>query len=301
MLAAAAHARPAGTPLCPICGELGKTELKFRRNDSAIYACHRCRVEFVHPQPSDQTLASIYSEEYFLGSEDERAASRVAELKRATAALYMDAIAPRVKAVQPRLLEIGCGSGDFLMEARSRGFEVEGLEYSEHAVEVANARISRPAVHVGSPETARLPANTYNVIVAFDVIEHVRNATYTLERLHSALAPGGVVAIVTPSLDSWSRRVLGRYWMEYKTEHLTYFGRESLTRLLGKTGFEQIEFTSNYKILSLDYIGRHFDRFRVPVISWILGAILKVLPARLAHSKIKIVASGTMAFATKGG
>lgn len=301
MPAATADSKTAGKPSCPICGELGRTEFAFRRNDSAIYSCDSCGVQFVHPQPSDEALASIYSENYFLGSEDEAAANRVAELKRATAALYMDTIGARLKTVAPRLLEIGCGSGDFLMEAQSRGFKVEGLEYSEHATRVANARLSSAAVHAGSLETVRFPANSYDVIVAFDVIEHVRNARYTLERLHSALAPGGVVAIVTPSLDSWSRRVLGRYWMEYKTEHLIYFGRKSLRRLLETTGFAEIEFTSNYKILSLDYIGRHFDRFRVPGISWVLRAILKVLPASLAHRKVKIVASGTMAFATKRG
>ncbi len=290
-----------GKPSCPVCGQPTRTEFVFQRNGNAIYSCHNCGVEFMHPQPSDATLASIYSESYFLGSEDERAGSRVAELKRATAALYVDAIVRHMKTVQPRLLEIGCGSGDFLMEAQSRGFEVEGLEYSEHATEVANERLGRRAVRTGSLETARLPANTYNVVVAFDVIEHVRNPKHTLECMHSALDRGGVVAIVTPSLDSWSRRVLGRYWMEYKTEHLVYFDRQSLRRLLEETGFTEIEFTSNYKILSLDYIGRHCDRFPVPVISWFVRAILNVLPSRLAHRRVKIVASGTMAFATKSG
>ncbi len=300
MLLTQTDTKVAAMPLCPVCGELGHTKFAFRRNGDAIYCCHSCGVEFVHPQPSDETLAAIYSENYFLGSEDERAAKRVAELKRATAALYMDAIMARVKRIQPRLLEIGCGSGDFLMEAQSRGFEVQGLEYSEHATEVANARLSRPGVRAGSLETVQLPANSYDVIVAFDVLEHVRNPTYTLECLHSALTPGGVVAIVTPSLDSWSRRVLGRYWMEYKTEHLVYFGRRSLTRLLEKTGFSEIDFASNYKVLSLDYVRRHFDRFRVPVISSLLRATLTVLPSKLVHRKIRIVASGTMAFATKG-
>ena len=289
----------AGNPSCPICEELGGTEFKFQRNGNAIYDCPSCGVQFVHPQPSDQTLASIYSENYFLGSEDERATARVVELKRATATLYMDMIVPRLRNVQRRLLEIGCGSGDFLMEAQSRGFDVEGLEYSEHATEVANARLSRPAVRTGSLETVQLVANRYDVIVAFDVVEHVRDPIYTLERLYSALLPGGVVAIVTPSLDSWSRRVLGKYWMEYKTEHLTYFGLKSLRRLLEKTGFAEIEFTSNYKILSLDYIGRHFDRFRVPIVSGVLRRILNVLPSGLLHRKLKVVASGTMAFAAK--
>lgn len=285
--------------MCPVCGELGRTRFKFEGNHIAIYGCKACGAEYAHPQPSDETLASIYSRDYFIGSEDERAANRVTELKGATAKLYLDAIARRTRPVGPRLLDVGCGSGDFLIEAQTRGFDVEGLEYSEHSTDVANARLSYKAVQTGSLETIRLPASSYHVITAFDVLEHVRNPAYALECLHSAMTPGGVLVIVTPSLDSWSRRLLGRYWMEYKTEHLTYFGRKSLSRLLERIGFTAIEFISNYKILSLDYIGQHFQRFPTPLVSPVVRFVLAILPAKLAHRKIRIIASGTMAFARK--
>lgn len=85
-------------------------------------------------------------------------------LKGATAKLYLDTIVPFVRAPKPRLLEIGCGSGDSLIEAQSRGFEVEGLEYSEHAATDANARLGCSAVRVGSPDKHACPQTSTTLL-----------------------------------------------------------------------------------------------------------------------------------------
>jgi 2-polyprenyl-3-methyl-5-hydroxy-6-metoxy-1,4-benzoquinol methylase len=287
------------TPPCPVCGENRNTAFSFKRDGNSIFFCRACSLEFQFPQPSDAVLTSIYSSTYFLGSDDARSQQRQEILKRSTAKLYLDSIVPQVKVRNPRLLEIGCGSGDFLLEAQSRGFQAEGLEYSEHAANNANNRLGRTAVSVGSPEKECLPPNSYDVIGAFDVIEHLRNPKQSLEYLHAALRPNGVVAIVTPSLDSWSKRLLGRNWMEYKTEHLTYFSKKSLARLLTATGFTNIRFFPNYKTLSIDYIYRHFERFPVPVVTSVVRFFRRLLPAKIAYRPIRIVASGIMVTAEK--
>jgi 2-polyprenyl-3-methyl-5-hydroxy-6-metoxy-1,4-benzoquinol methylase len=285
--------------LCPVCEKPNCTNFLFLSGKHGIYQCNSCGVEFLYPQPSDQDLAKIYSEQYFLGSESEVARKRVAALKRATAALYLAKVRPLVNATSPRLLEIGCGSGDFLLEASSHGFTVEGLEYSPHAVETANRRLSKQAVQVGSLESNELPADYYDVAVGFDVIEHVRDPAYALARLHRSLKPEGLLVLATPSLDSWSHRLLGKHWMEYKTEHLTYFGQKSLKYILQRLGFAEIRFHSNYKVLSFDYIYGHFERYPVPIISPVLKLLRKLLPDWIAHKPVKVVASGTMVTARK--
>ncbi len=284
---------------CPICGADNRVAFAFERNGNTIYSCGRCSLEFAFPQPTDDTLSSIYSSAYFLGSRDEASVERQRALKRATAKLYLDSMAAFIRPRKPKLLEVGCGSGDFLIEAQSRGFEVEGLEYSEHAARSANERLGRSAVRVGSLEKGSLPSAAYDVIAAFDVIEHLRDPKQAAECLRDVLKSGGIVAIVTPSLDSWSRRALGRYWMEYKTEHLTYFSQRSLKQLLETTGFENVRFLPNYKTLSVDYIASHFERYPVPVLSPIMRLVRRALPAKLSHRPVRIAASGVMALARK--
>ena len=285
---------------CPACRRVEFISfLLFLAGKHPVYQCGNCGVEFVYPQPSDDELERIYSAQYFIGSENEAARKRAAALKRATAALYLAQVRPLVNTDNPRLLEVGCGSGDFLLEASSHGFMVEGLEYSPHAVEVANQRLSKRAVQTGSLESNELPADYYDVTAGFDVIEHVRDPAYALACLHRSLKPEGLLVLVTPSLDSWSRRLLRKRWMEYKTEHLTYFGQRSLRYILQRTGFSEIRFHSNYKILSLDYIYGHFERYPVPIISPLLRILRKLLPDWIAHKPVKVIASGTMVTARK--
>lgn len=294
-----AIAQHTARPECPVCLHSDATRFAFARNGTRIYSCRACGLEFQYPQPTDRRLAEIYSSEYFLGSKDQQSLANQKSLKRATASLYLNHLAPFLRQPHPRLLEIGCGHGEFLLEAQRRGYRVEGIEYSRHAATEANSRLGQDLVRVGSPEADVLPPAAYDVIGAFDVIEHLRNPSRSLAYMHAALKPGGLIAIVTPSLDSWSRRLLGRYWMEYKTEHLTYFSRKSLARLLTNTGFTGISFLPNYKTLNLEYVTAHFERFPVPLLTPIVRLMYQILPAVLAHRPVRIVASGVMAIARK--
>jgi len=284
---------------CPICEAPDTVRFSFPTSGNNVYACRNCGVEFQYPQPNDAVLGSIYSENYFLGSGSPEAEVEVAQLKQATAALYLDVITQFVEPSTSTLCEVGCGSGDFLLAARSRGFEVEGLEYSEHAAAEANLRVGASRVRVGSLDTVVLPTEAYDVVSAFDVIEHVRNPRHSIELLHDCLKVGGILAIVTPSLHSWSRRALGRHWMEYKTEHLTYFSPKSLRALLSLAGFSEVSFRPNYKVLTFDYICRHFARYPVRGITPVLRSFRNAIPEKLAHARFRIVASGVMAMARK--
>lgn len=285
-------------PACPICWHSNATRFSFERDGNFLYSCSSCRLEFQFPQPTDESLAAIYSSDYFLGSKNARTLENQRTLKRATALLYLNALKAFLKP-NARLLEIGCGHGEFLVEAQSHGYNVEGLEYSAHAAGEANSRLGRNAVRVGSPEVDCPTASAYSLVAAFDVIEHLRRPRQTLEHLYTALEPGGIIAIVTPSLDSWSRNLLGRYWMEYKTEHLTYFSRKSLTHLLYLIGFTDIQFVSNYKTLNLEYVSAHFERFPVPVATPVMRLLHRIMPVKLAKKPVNIVASGVMAIGRK--
>jgi cyclopropane fatty-acyl-phospholipid synthase-like methyltransferase len=258
-------------------------------------------MEFLDPQPDDSVLAGIYSDGYFLGERNAEAAERRSQMKAATGALYVEALARSVRPDNTDLLEIGCGHGEALLEARKRGFRIFGVEISTHAAALANRRLGTQAVSVGTIDAVSLAQDHFSAILAADVIEHVRDPEGWLRRIHELLTAGGIVLLITPSLDSWTRRLLRSQWMEYKIEHLYYFSAASIRMLLERCGFDDIRVTPSRKVLTIDYIWRHFDRFRVPVLSPLLGILRRALPGWLAHRHLLVPASGLMAIARKAG
>jgi len=285
-----------GAVSCPLCGGVVKAPSSVVHYP--VQVCAACHFEFLYPQPDDAVLAEIYGESYFLHHRLKEAEERISSMKRATAIRYMDVIGEMLPGRGHRLLEIGCGHGDMLVEANNRGYEVAGVEFSAHAAATANERLGRPAVSVGS-NTVNLQAEYFDVVAFADVIEHVRDPKEFLLDVHRVLKPGGITVLVTPSLDSWSRRGMGRKWMEYKVEHLYYFSKRSIQKLLADCGFQEIKIQSNQKVMTLDYLWRHFERFKVPVMSPLIGLLRRATPDKLAHSHVVIPASGLLATARK--
>jgi SAM-dependent methyltransferase len=246
-----------------------------------------------NPQPSDRELSAIYTEQYFLvpGAEADR-------LKRGTAADYLDNIEQRLgiclaaAGTQPRLLEVGSGLGNLLFEAKKRGYDVTGVEYSASSVRAANERLGAECVVQGTIGDVPLPDSSFDVAVLADVIEHTRDPLSNLKRIWRLLRPGGALFMALPSLDSWSARLMRERWMEFKLEHLFYFDSSTVRTALLKSGFEEVEVSTGWKTLSPEYIVRHFERFPVPVLTRIARVTGALMPGPLRRRHMRVVASG---------
>jgi SAM-dependent methyltransferase len=283
---------------CPVCA-CSELAVLFAKGGYPLGECRNCRLRFLNPQPDDSTLRIIYSPDYFLGATVPQVEARVSQMKRANASLYLDLISKYANGTLGQILEIGCGRGEFLLEAQARGFTVSGIEISPTAAAIANQRLGTEQVVAGTLENVHFPEAYFDAVAFADVIEHIREPMDFLRRVFSLLKPGGMVFIVTPSLDSWSAKLMGRQWMEYKIEHLYYFGKRTIRLALDQIGFKEILIQPNFKILSLDYIYHHFFRFPVPLITPLLRLLQRVTPKGLTHRHIKLVASGLVAMARK--
>jgi ubiquinone/menaquinone biosynthesis C-methylase UbiE len=258
-----------------------------------------------NPQPGDDELAAIYGSNYFIGSSaNDNFAPQFDTVKRATASLQLDEVAAYLgqhgkNATGLRLLEVGCGHGNMLLEARRRGYDIHGLEFSADAAQTANRKLGSEIVRVGMIGETPMPERSIDVCILVDVLEHVRDPKDFLTHVRRIVKDGGSVFIATPSVDSWSARVLGRHWMEYKREHLFYFSRDSIRSLLQTIGFTDIVISAGRKVLTPDYIIRHFEKFPIPVISPTLQLTRKVIPKALLSTPIRLTAGGINVFATR--
>jgi 2-polyprenyl-3-methyl-5-hydroxy-6-metoxy-1,4-benzoquinol methylase len=271
----------------------------FSFADYRIVRCDDCGLVFFNPQPSDYELSRIYGADYFLGSDTEAGRQAVTEIKLATARFYLSEIRRYLGAKNGRLLEVGCGDGDFLVSAEAEGWSVTGVEYSAAACERARLRLKTGHVRCGELEPARLRSEQFDLCVISDVIEHVRSPMDFLKELHRLLKPGGALFIATPSIDSWSARLMRQKWMEFKAEHLTYFDRQTLQTALFKSGFRDVIVKPGWKILSFNYVKMHFDRFTVPWVTPALNFISRILPKKMQVRHQRIAASGIMVFSRK--
>jgi SAM-dependent methyltransferase len=283
---------------CPLC-DGDELIYQFTHSTTPIVRCGRCGLLMRNPQPSDSELAEIYNEEYFLVPSAEAEG-----LKRSTAAGYLDEIEARlgieVKGGRAlRLLELGSGLGNLLAEARTRGYDVTGVEYSAAQVKLANERLGADCVLQGTIGSVALPAGSFDVAVLADVIEHTRDPLDDLRHVWRLLRPGGVLFIALPSLDSWSARLMRERWMEFKLEHLFYFDSATIQLMLARSGFEGVEIATGWKTLSADYIIQHFRRFPVRLFTGMAQLTGAVLPGSLRQRPIRVVASGVNVVATR--
>src|SRR5262249_40298899 len=102
----------------------------------------------------------------------------------------------------------------------------------------------------------------------------------------------GVRSIPTPSLASWSARLMRQNWMEFKPEHLTYFATRTIQDALYRTGYHQILVEPGWKVLNLSYVTQHFVRYPVPFFSPLVRAVTYFIPHRLRERNLRVVASG---------
>lgn len=286
-------------PNCSACGH-GPLRYSFSIHDHRLVRCENCAAMMFNPQPADEQLAAIYSEEYVLLQEEEAGAGHVSQLKQLTAEEYLTLLLKYRGKHAGRILEVGCGQGDFLARAVGCGYEVIGTDVSPHVCRIAEARVrDRGQVHCGFLESLPAQDESFDVIILADVIEHVRRPIETLALIHRLLKPGGTIFIATPALDSWSAKLMGHSWMEFKLEHLTYFDRNNIQTLLLAAGFSDLVVGPNYKFLSFAYINAHFQKYRVKAISTVMRLIDRLIPSSLAWMPIRTVASGMIVMGKK--
>lgn len=266
-----------------------------------IEKCADCGMKRMHPQPTDSELGEIYNANYFLGVNDTRDHSHASMLKSNTADQYLNLLESYVQApLTGRLLEIGCGHGDFLARAAARGLTVTGVEYSAHAVEIASKKAGN-SVRVICGEIAQLAGSgeKFDYIVFADVLEHVRDPRAFLRHVRSLLSDNGVAVAIVPSLDSFSAKLMRNKWVEFKLEHLWYFSKKTLREIFTSEGFGDIKVSPAKKTLSFDYIAQHFDHYPVQPFSAMINIVRRLTPQSLRKRPFGIVASGIVQFARK--
>jgi len=240
-----------------------------------LYRCGECGCGFLDPRPTRQTVALAYGNYYedaadphSAGPPVGAAAQRWRSLRRAIRNGYLNAcygyelapasrlgrvlvpLLPRQREQvdahvrhlalppgRPRLLDIGCGEGEFLAEMARLGWDAEGIDPTTDAVDAAHRR--GVDVAQGDLTDVALDGAAFDAITFRLVFEHIPDPIGALRACHRALKSGGIVWIATPNLESDASRAFGDAWIFLEPpRHAVLYTPASLDRLLQRCGFE---------------------------------------------------------------
>lgn len=135
------------------------------------------------------------------------------------------------------MLEIGSGVGLLIKEAQSRGLDAVGVEPSRSLVQAATQLTGVQLLQGIFPHPA-LAGRRFDIIYMVDVIEHVSDPVGLIQECGKALAPGGVLIVVTPDIGSMAAKILGHRWWHLRLAHVGYFDDRSMERAASAAGLK---------------------------------------------------------------
>lgn len=188
---------------------------------------------------TDAELDALYTRGYYEGENDRVYQNYLAdpETKGRHFGEQFDSLVREFDLKPGAVLEIGCAFGLFLDQARRRGWTVRGTEKSAHAGGWARRELGLD-VDTAPDALANVASGSQDLVVLWDVIEHLRHPLDVVTEARRVLRPGGILALTTGDVGSLGARLYGRRWfLIAPPHHLFYFERRSMTRLLDKAGF----------------------------------------------------------------
>jgi 2-polyprenyl-3-methyl-5-hydroxy-6-metoxy-1,4-benzoquinol methylase len=291
-----------------------------------LQQCGSCGSGYLDPRPTRESIpdayASYYTHSEHAGSQGSRLKHLCKRLLRQLSDAYVRSLtapaersnlvqrlgAAVVKSVPPcrevidaryrhlrrptpgssRLLDIGCGGGDFLRRATILGWDAEGVDFDPKAV--ATAREAGLNVRVGSIDSYANERDLFDVITCNHVIEHVYEPKQLIEAMHRLIKPKGLLWIETPNIGSHGHQLFGKAWRGLEApRHVTILNHRALRSLLQDAGFTIVNQTPwNFQHVRMMFaaseaIARHEDPHKTrtsPIPNW---RLVKGLLVELLH------------------
>ena len=227
-----------------------------------IWHCEDCQLRFTQNIPAENEIGAFYqSEEYISHTNTSKGLinSLYQKVRNYTLGQKLNLIRKASGKKTGNILDIGCGTGDFLNTMKMANWEVIGLEPDEGARQLA---LENFGIEVYEREHLfELKEASYDVITMWHVLEHVHRLHEYLNTIQRLLKPGGTLIIAVPNYQSTDADAYKAFWAAYDVpRHLYHFSPASMKRLLEKHSFS----LDRMKLMPFDsfYVSMLSDKYK---------------------------------------
>lgn len=247
---------------CPICNTsqfspfLACVDHTVSRETFQIVECNSCGFKFTNPRPEGSVLGNYYKSENYVSHSNTKKGfinSTYQSVRKYTLLKKLQLISKYFKT--GKILDIGCGTGEFLNTCKSAKWETFGIEPDEDARKMA---IQNFGLNVqAESELNNFPDASFDVISMWHVLEHVPKLNERIEDLKRLIKPNGIIIIAVPNCSSLDAKSYKEEWAAYDVpRHLYHFTPKDIDTL-----FKKHQLTT-FKILPMI-----FDSFYVSMLS----------------------------------
>lgn len=227
---------------CCVCGnnDKDKFQLKYQKENFAVVTCNNCSLHFIPPYYRKKIQYTQYK------NADVTAAVRAGNnwIKIQRHKLRFKFIQKFIKS--GKLFDLGAGWGHFMLAGKELGYDVYGVEISEQPYLYCVNDLKLPVDHIDFFEMDE--AKKFDLITMWDVLEHIDKADEFLAKCAKLTKPNGYLFLQVPQIDSYFAKRHKDNWKMMGLDHVNYFGKETITKILERNGYEVVKIKSSFEI-----------------------------------------------------
>ena len=275
---------------CPWCGsEKAQINLWLKdeflsKEDFHICECLNCGLSYTMPRPNKEKIGEYYkSEEYYSHQENKKGfIPRLYESVKKVNLKHKYNLATQGLNVG-KMLDIGCGVGDFLHTAEAHGWKCTGVEPSEDAKAIAKTKTK--ANIINSEDMEKIPDATFDLITMWHVLEHVDDLKWQIEQLHRLTKTKGRIVIAVPNYKSYDAQYYKELWAAYDVpRHLSHFNKNVLTKIFKSKNLELVRTDKLiWDAYYISYMSEQYKQHKFPLLKGTFRGCISNCKAR--HTK----------------
>lgn len=262
---------------CPWCeSENTKLYLKLKdefltKENFEIHECTNCGLLYTLPKPNKEHIGAYYQSENYYSHQENKSGfiPKVYEIVKSINLKNKYKMATKGMRAG-KVLDIGCGVGDFLNTMEQHGWQASGIEPSEEAIVIARKRTK---AQIQAPEEiGNIESESFDLITMWHVLEHVDDLRKEVYELHRLLKKGGRLVLALPNYKSADAQHYREFWAAFDVpRHLNHFSQKTISNIFSTSNLNLIE--TNKLIWDAYYISYMSEQYKGNSLALLKGIV----------------------------